>query len=77
MDEDYVPEAGPIIWTDFDPRTGREQGGRRPELVISPKELFLGARLLFVCPITSKIRSFGASVGQARFCMPHFLSGAL
>ena len=48
MDEDYVPEAGHIIWTDFDPRTEREQGGRRPALVISPKELFLGARLLIV-----------------------------
>ncbi len=62
MDEDYVPEAGHIIWTDFDPRTGREQGGRRPALIISPKELFLGARLLIICPITSRIRPFGTSV---------------
>ena len=26
MNEAYVPEAGDIIWTDFDPSTGREQG---------------------------------------------------
>jgi mRNA interferase MazF len=62
MAEDYVPEAGHIIWTDFDPRTGREQGGRRPALVISEKEWFLGARFLIVCPITSKIRPLGTSV---------------
>lgn len=31
---DYEPAAGDLIWTDFDPRTGREQGGRRPALVI-------------------------------------------
>ena len=34
----YLPEAGDLIWTDFDPRIGREQGGRRPELVVSPAE---------------------------------------
>ena len=25
----YVPQAGDLIWTDFDPRVGREQSGRR------------------------------------------------
>ena len=32
----YAPEAGDLIWTDFDPRVGREQSGRRPALVVSP-----------------------------------------
>ena len=59
---DYIPDAGDIIWTDFDPRTGREQGGRRPALVISPREFYAGARFLIVCPITSKVRPFGSSV---------------
>ena len=62
MNDDYAPEAGDIVWTDFDPRTGREQGGRRPALVISPREFYQGARFLIVCPITSKIRPFGSSV---------------
>jgi mRNA interferase MazF len=62
MNDDYVPRAGDIVWTDFDTSTGRDQGGRRPALVISPRELYEGARLLLVCPITRKIRPFGSSV---------------
>lgn len=62
MTDGFVPQAGDIVWTDFDPRTGREQGGRRPALVISPREFFEAARSLIVCPITSKIRPFGSSV---------------
>jgi mRNA-degrading endonuclease toxin of MazEF toxin-antitoxin module len=26
----YVPDAGDLIWTDFDPTRGHEQAGRRP-----------------------------------------------
>jgi mRNA interferase MazF len=59
---DYAPDAGDIVWTDFEPRTGREQGGRRPALVVSPRAFFEGARFLVVCPITSRIRPFGSSV---------------
>ncbi len=62
MTEAYVPEAGDIVWTDLDPRTGREQGGRRPVLVISPPAFYEAARLLIVCPITSRIRPFNSSV---------------
>ncbi len=62
MIDDYVPEAGDIVWTDFNPSTGREQGGRRPALVVSPREFYDGTRFLVVCPITSRIRPFGSSV---------------
>ncbi len=31
----YVPDAGDLIWTDFDPTVGRGQAGRRPALVVS------------------------------------------
>jgi len=31
----YAPEAGDLIWTDFDPPVGRERSGRRPALVVS------------------------------------------
>jgi mRNA interferase MazF len=62
MNEDYVPEAGDIVWTDLDPRTGREQGGRRPALVISPRDFYEGTHFLIVCPITSRVRPFGSSV---------------
>ena len=59
---EYAPAAGDVIWTDFDPRTGREQGGRRPALVVSPAALFLASRFLIVCPITSRVRPFVSSV---------------
>jgi mRNA interferase MazF len=58
----YAPEAGDIIWTDFDPRTGREQGGRRPALVLSPRAFSEASGLAIVCPITSRVRPFGSSV---------------
>ena len=58
----YIPAAGDLIWTDFDPRTGREQSGRRPALVLSEPAFFHGTRFAIVCPITSRIRNFGFSV---------------
>jgi mRNA interferase MazF len=59
---DYAPDAGDVVWTDFNPRTGREQGGRRSALVVSPREFYDGARFVVVCPITKRIRPFGSSV---------------
>ena len=58
----YAPGAGDLIWTDFDPRAGREQSGRRPALVISPVEFCQATEFAIVCPITSRIRPFGTSV---------------
>jgi mRNA interferase MazF len=58
----YRPEAGDLIWTDFDPRVGREQSRRRPALVISPMAFWNVTGLAIICPITSKVRPFGASV---------------
>jgi len=58
----YAPEAGDLIWTDFDPRTGREQSGRRPALVLSAREFFRASAFAIVCPIANAIRRFGSSV---------------
>jgi mRNA interferase MazF len=57
----YEPEAGDFIWTDFDPRVGREQSGRRPALVVSPRAFCHASGFAVVCPITSRIRGFGTS----------------
>ena len=59
---DYVPEAGDLIWADFDPRVGREQSGRRPALVLSPGDFCRVTEFAIVCPITSRVRPFGTSV---------------
>jgi mRNA interferase MazF len=58
----YEPDAGDLIWTDFEPRTGREQGGRRPALVVSPIAFWRASRFAIVCPVTSRVRPFGTSV---------------
>lgn len=58
----YEPAPGDLIWTDFDPRTGREQSGRRPALVVSPSAFNRASEFVIVCPITSKVRPFGTSV---------------
>jgi len=61
-DPDYVPDAGDLIWTDFDPERGREQAGRRPALVISPSGFTAHTGLAIVCPVTSRVRPFPTSV---------------
>lgn len=58
----YEPDEGDLIWTDFDPRVGREQRGRRPAVVVSPVAFWQTTRLAIVCPITSRICPFGTSV---------------
>jgi mRNA interferase MazF len=58
----YAPEAGDLIWADFDPRVGRGQSGRRPALVVSPGDFCRVTEFAIVCPITSRIRPFGTSV---------------
>ena len=58
----YEPDAGDLIWTDFDPRTGREQSGKRPALVVSPIAFFQASHFAIVCPITSRVRPFLTSV---------------
>jgi mRNA interferase MazF len=59
---EFLPEAGDLIWTDFNPTLSREQGGRRPALAVSPRAFVLNTGLVFVCPITSRIRPFPTSV---------------
>ena len=58
----YVPKAGDLIWTDFDPARGHEQSGRRPALVVSSAIFTENTGLAVVCPITSRVRPFPTSV---------------
>ena len=51
----YVPERGDIVWLNFNPQSGHEQKGKRPAIVISPKEYNEKTGLGIFCPITSKI----------------------
>ena len=41
----FVPEAGDIVWLQFDPQAGHEQAGHRPALVLC-------------CPLTTKVKGY-------------------
>lgn len=69
---------GAIVWADLEPVQGREQGGRRPMLVVSSDiHLQLVTRLVTVVPITSKNRHWpnhiailpNAGLGQESWAM--------
>jgi mRNA interferase MazF len=54
----YVPDAGDIVKIDLDPRTGHEQGGWRPALVLSPKIYNAKTGLAVVVPITNRAKGY-------------------
>ena len=56
MSED--PEAGDLVWVDFNPQSGHERSGRRPALVLSPRAYHARTALAVVCPITSNIAPY-------------------
>ena len=51
-------KQGDIIKVSFDPRSGHEQSGYRPALVISNNEFNKRTKLTIVCPITNTNNSF-------------------
>jgi mRNA interferase MazF len=55
---DYIPDRGDIVWIDFSPQAGHEQAGRRPALVLSPKDYNSKVGLAILCPITSKKKGY-------------------
>ena len=57
-----MPDAGDLIWLDFDPQVGHEQAGRRPALVLSSWRFNSKASLAFVCPVTSKVKGYASEV---------------
>jgi mRNA interferase MazF len=59
---DSRPHEGDLIWTDVDPRRGREQAGRRPALVLSHRDFSSATGFAIVCPITTRVCPFASSV---------------
>ncbi len=54
----FVPDAGDFVWLTFDPQAGREQAGRRPALVLSPKIYNAKSGLVLACPVTNQIKGY-------------------
>lgn len=55
---EYVPRKGDFIAVSFDPRSGHEQKGRRPALVISNDLFNRHTGLCVVCPVTNTRRDY-------------------
>jgi mRNA interferase MazF len=54
----FVPDAGDFVWLTFDPQAGREQAGRRPALVLSPKAYNRRSGLALACPVMNQAKGY-------------------
>jgi mRNA interferase MazF len=62
------------VWLQFTPQAGHEQSGRRPAVIVSPKEYNAKVGLCLCCPITSRVKGYPFEVA-----LPHDMeiSGAV
>jgi mRNA interferase MazF len=58
MARGYVPDAGDIVWVNFDPQAGHEQAGHRPAVVLSPASYNGKTGLMVCCPMTTHIKNY-------------------
>ena len=58
MTSRYIPAQGDIVWLQFNPQAGHEEAGRRPALVVSPKEYNRKVGLALFCPVTSQVKGY-------------------
>jgi mRNA interferase MazF len=54
----YVPDAGDVVWLQFDPQAGHEQAGHRPALVLSPSQYNVKTGLMLCCPLTTQVKGY-------------------
>jgi len=63
--EIYIPDRGHIIYLNFSPHKGHEQGFSRPALVVSPIRYNRVSSLALMCPITTKVKGLRFEVPLA------------
>jgi mRNA interferase MazF len=61
-DPSEPPDAGDLIWLSFSPQAAREQAGRRPALVLSPRAYNAKVGLCIVCPVTHHAKGYAFEV---------------
>lgn len=54
----YTPNRGDLVWLNFSPQTGHEQRGKRPAIVISPKDYNKKTSLALCAPIASNEKGY-------------------
>jgi mRNA interferase MazF len=55
-------KAGDIVWADFDPVRGSEQGGVRPAIVLTSIDFHQASNKAIVCPVTRNPASWPTKV---------------
>lgn len=53
-----APDAGDIVWIEFNPQAGREQAGHRPAVVLSPRSYNAAIGLMICVPMTTRIKGY-------------------
>ncbi|WP_428393104.1 endoribonuclease MazF [Lichenicoccus sp.] len=61
----YVPDAGDIVWLQFNPQAGHEQAGHRPAVVLSPAGYNGRTGMILCCPTTTRIKGYPFEVTLA------------
>lgn len=61
----YIPDAGDLVWLQFDPQAGHEQAGHRPAVVLSPANYNARAGMIVCCPTTTRIKGYPFEVTLA------------
>ena len=61
----FVPDAGDVVWLEFDPQAGHEQAGHRPAVVLSPASYNSKTGLMVCCPLTTRIKGYPFEVALA------------
>lgn len=52
-----IPDAGDVVWLEFDPQAGHEQAGHRPAVVLSPAS-YNRTGLMLCCPMTKRATGY-------------------
>lgn len=58
----YIPDKGDIVYMNFSPDQGHEQGYARPAIILSPLRYNRVSSLALMCPITSPVKEHGFEV---------------
>ncbi len=53
-----MPDAGDVVWLEFDPQAGHEQAGHRPAVVLSPANYNGKTGLMVCCALTTRIKGY-------------------
>ena len=60
-----MPDAGDVVWLEFDPQAGHEQAGHRPAVVLSSANYNGKTGLMVCCPLTTRIKGYPFEVALA------------